>query len=72
MGAETPLDNPDSLKVRILYYIELFMVGAFSLEAVIRIISLGFLLNGETSYLRSIWNLGDFLVVIASIVSVIV
>jgi voltage-dependent calcium channel L type alpha-1D len=41
------------------------------LEALLKIISNGFILNGDQSYLRMGWNIIDFVVVITSTVSII-
>ena len=35
----------------------------------LKIVSLGFIINGENSYLRSGWNILDFAIVIVSVVS---
>jgi hypothetical protein len=42
----------------------------FVLELFIKIISYGFLFNGEHSYLRNNWNILDFFIVIISIITV--
>jgi hypothetical protein len=41
----------------------------FVLEACLKIVALGFLLNGRTSYLRSGWNILDFCIVSISLMS---
>jgi hypothetical protein len=47
-----------------------YLTGFFSIEALIKIITCGFLFNGKKSYLRSGWNLIDFIVVLTSLVSI--
>jgi hypothetical protein len=41
----------------------------FATEALLKIIMLGFLLNGKKSYLRNSWNILDFAIVIFSVFS---
>ena len=45
------------------------MTSIFSLEALLKILTSGFLLNGKKSYLRDAWNVLDFTIVVLSIVS---
>lgn len=45
------------------------MTGVFCFEAIIKIIVLGFLINGKKSYLKEYWNILDFFVVTVSILS---
>lgn len=71
LALENPHDNPESRKILILGYIDLVMTGIFFLEMVIKIIALGFAMNGENSYLKNGWNRLDFLIVMASIFSII-
>ena len=42
------------------------MTAIFSVEAIIKIISLGFLFNGPKSYFRRAWNKLDFFVIFVS------
>ena len=64
---EHPLDNPEALKVRILSYIDIAVSTIFILEAIIKILTFGFLFNGRDSYLRSAWNIMDFVIVCCSV-----
>jgi hypothetical protein len=41
----------------------------FIIEAAMKIIAMGFLINGPGSYMLSIWNTLDFLVVISALLS---
>ena len=43
--------------------------GIFCLEALLKIIAFGFLLNSKGSYLRNYWNALDFCIIIFSIMS---
>ncbi len=47
------------------------LTGLFSFEAVVKIITWGFLFNGRKSYLRIGWNIIDFCVVSLSLISFI-
>lgn len=71
MALETPLDNPEGKKVKILAAIDFFMTMAFTLEAVIKIIALGFLFNGKPSYIREPWNILDFIIVASALLGII-
>ena len=67
---DNPLNDPDSNLSITLGRIDYFMTGAFTLESVINIIHLGFIFNGDQSYLRDSWNVLDFLVVTLSLTSI--
>lgn len=47
------------------------MSGAFLIECIMKIIALGFLFSGSTSYLRNPENILDFVIVVASMLSII-
>lgn len=49
--------------------IDLAMTTIFCLEAILKIVSHGFILNGRKSYLRDGWNMLDFFIVALSVVS---
>lgn len=69
LAVESPLDNPNGLKLDILYYMDIVMTILFSLECVIKIFVLGFIINGKDSYLLNGWNIVDFFIVSISIFS---
>jgi voltage-dependent calcium channel L type alpha-1D len=41
----------------------------FTIEVIVKVIAVGFVINGKTSYIRDTWNMLDFIIVIISIVS---
>ena len=41
--------------------------GIFVVEAIIKIIAAGFLFNYKGSYLRNMWNIVDFIVVVSAV-----
>ena len=47
------------------------MTGIFTVEALFKIIALGFLFNGQKSYLRDPWNFLDFIIVLSGLTSFI-
>ena len=50
--------------------IDYAMTAIFTVEALLKIITLGFLINGPKSYLRiEPWNVLDFLIVVISLIS---
>ena len=49
-----------------------FMVTIlFTMELVTKVIVFGFLMNGDTSYMKNPWNDMDFIIVTVSVVSII-
>jgi len=42
---------------------EIYFLGIFCFEALLKIVALGFILH-KGSYLRSVWNIMDFVVVV--------
>jgi len=71
LSIDSPLNDPASILSFVTWAIDIAMTAVFTLEAVIKIIVLGFLFNGEKSYLRSWWSIIDFLTVVTSLVSYI-
>lgn len=71
LAFETPLDDPEGDKLRILGHIDFFMTIAFTFEALVKIIAAGFLFAGKNSYIREPWNILDFLIVIAALLGII-
>ena len=69
LAFEHPMEDPNSEMMEILKKIDIGMTAIFSLEALLKIITSGFLLNGKKSYLRDAWNMLDFTIVVLSIVS---
>lgn len=71
LALDNPLDNPDSNYKKLLFYIDCIFTFAFLFECIIKTIALGFFTNnlGDQfpAYIRSSWNLLDFIVVIASL-----
>lgn len=69
LAIDNPLDDPDSLKQKILGILDIVMTSVFSFEAIIKISVFGFLFNGKKSYLRELWNVLDIFVVTVSLLS---
>lgn len=61
------MEDPNEDYKVTLYYIDIFVTILFALECGLKIIAFGFLFNGKNSYMRTYWNILDFLVVIFSI-----
>ncbi len=49
--------------------VDIFLSSVFALECLAKVIALGFVSCGSTSYIRSAWNVLDFFVVLISIFS---
>ncbi|KAL7669231.1 hypothetical protein ACOME3_009896 [Neoechinorhynchus agilis] len=67
----TPLPNNDSTRMnRILEKVEYFFLVIFAVEAILKIVAHGFVLH-RNAYLRSSWNLLDFVTVVVGFLSII-
>jgi Ion transport protein len=71
LSLDSPLNDPNSTYSNVNNYIDYSITAIFTLEALLKIVVHGFLINGSESYLRVLWNFIDFLTVIISISSYI-
>ena len=53
-----------------LFYIDIAVTILFTFELILKVIVLGFLLNGKDSYIRNAWNIMDFIIVAISLISI--
>ena len=67
LALDNPLNDPKGKLTEILFYIDIAITGIFVIEAIMKILALGFISNGEESYLRNYWNTLDFIIVIISV-----
>jgi hypothetical protein len=74
-----PLANPDAADIILVGYMDNCFTILFTIEAIIKIIALGFFFNnpiirskGLTPYIRNPWNQLDFLVVVSALIDFIV
>ena len=72
---DNPLFDPESPDVVFVSYLDNCFTVLFTLEAIIKIVAMGFLFNnqtlrekGATPYIRNPWNMLDFVVVVASVI----
>ena len=72
LAAESPLEDPKSTSESVLKKIDYTITALFALEAFLKIVTLGLFRNGKHSYLRSPWNLLDFVVVVVSVAEIAV
>ena len=72
LAFEHPLEDPESDKMSLLNTIDLVFTAIFCVEAILKILSLGFIINGKDSYLLNTWNILDFGIVVLSFVSLTV
>ncbi len=68
---ERPSIDPNSLENIILVNANYIITFIFFIEMVIKIIALGFFI-GPNSYLKSIWNIIDFFLVIVSLIDIVI
>ncbi|MES1907626.1 MAG: hypothetical protein MHM6MM_000707 [Cercozoa sp. M6MM] len=71
LAFETPSLDTESHWGRFLYWFNVAATAVFSIEAIGRIIALGFFMH-EGAYLRNGWNTLDFVVVVVSVVEIVV
>jgi hypothetical protein len=60
--------NPDSKTKSALVVIDKLTIAIFTVEIISKIVAYGFLLNGEYSYMRELWNIMDFIILALSYV----
>lgn len=65
---DDPMDDPNSSLKDYLFRIDQVVTILFVIESLVKIIAFGFLFNGPHSYLRSLSNCLDFLIVVFSVV----
>jgi hypothetical protein len=70
LALNSPLNDPNGTYQRALYWVDFCTTVIFFIEAVIKILALGFLWNGESSYLRNPWSVIDFFIMILSVIAV--
>lgn len=69
LAIDNPLNNPKDMLSIVMNYMDIGITCCFALESLLKIITFGLIINGPGSYLRATWNIVDFSVVVASIVS---
>eukprot|EP00347_Sterkiella_histriomuscorum_P013804 403363301 len=72
LAVDNPLNDPESIVSSILGNVDIILTTIFTLECVMKIVGFGYINCGSTSYIRSGWNILDFIVVFLSIVSMMV
>ena len=67
---DTPLVDPTSIFAQVLSYVDIMFTVLFTIEALVKIMALGFFCNkmpGVGGYITNGWNILDFIVVCASL-----
>ena len=67
LAIENPLQDPDGQLSQVMFVINTVLTVIFVFEALAKIIASGLMLNGTDSYLRSTWNIIDFIIVLFSV-----
>lgn len=71
LGAQTPFPAHDTNSTnQLLEKIEYFFLALFTVECILKIIAFGFFFHPE-AYLRSAWNLLDFVIVVIGLMNLI-
>jgi voltage-dependent calcium channel R type alpha-1E len=71
LAFESPLENPKGTTVTVLTYIDYVMSSFFFCECITKVIALGFIGCGSSSYIRNPWNILDFIIVVSSLASMV-
>lgn len=69
LALSSPRNDPNDPLAQTLEKIDMLTTLIFAVEVLLKIIAGGFYWNGKHSYLKSRWNLADFLIMILSVVS---
>ena len=69
LALENPLQDPNGFLRIAVNKFDLFTTAVFLIEVLIKVLANGLLLNGKDSYLRNSFQILDFFIVIASIIS---
>jgi hypothetical protein len=79
LALDNPMADPESSMVIFMSYVDNCFTILFTIEAMIKIIAMGFLFNngelrskGISPYIRDAWNVLDFIVVVSSLLDFIV
>jgi len=72
LALDNPLNDPNGTLTNYLLLSDYVLTSFFICEGLMKIISQGFFLNGDGSYMKNGWNIIDFLVVVISVVSITV
>ena len=67
MAIDRPLEDPETPFKIYLNFIAEILTIIFAIEALIKIIALGFYWNGSKSYLKNGWNRLDFSIVLLTL-----
>eukprot|EP00879_Flechtneria_rotunda_P025426 GHRR01027021.1.p1 GENE.GHRR01027021.1~~GHRR01027021.1.p1 ORF type:complete len:328 (+),score=111.28 GHRR01027021.1:974-1957(+) len=67
LALEMPSQQPDSMFRKALEILDMVFAVLFALEALLKILVKGFMLNGQDSYLQNPWNVLDFAIVLIGI-----
>ena len=65
----SPTLDPNSKMVSTLFWIDASTSIIFLIEATIKIITFGFIFNGNQSYLKQRWNILDFTIIVFSVMA---
>ena len=68
LAIDSPVLDPDSKTKSALVVIDNLTMAIFTVEIISKIVAYGFLLNGEYSYMRELWNIMDFVILALSYV----
>jgi hypothetical protein len=70
LALDNPLNDPNGTMSDVLKYSDLIFTIIFGCEFILRVIVHGAIFNGEKSYLRTLGNVIDFLIVALSVLSI--
>ena len=71
LAFENPLNDPQGCLYHYLHMFDYVTTTVFMIEVLIKLVAYGFYFNGAQSYIRNVWNMLDFLIVVTSIISLL-
>ena len=67
LALDNPLLDPEGWQTKTIRYIDIVLTSIFVIEVALKVIAFGLLFNGPKSYLRSVWNLLDLVIIALSV-----
>ena len=69
LALDSPLTDPASPIKTAVYWMDIITTTVFLAEAFLKVVTFGFIINGDSSYLMQPWNILDFVIIVFSILA---
>lgn len=71
LALDSPVLEQQGPMKQALVILDYIFVAAFVVEALVKIVAMGLAFNGRSSYLRSAWNVLDFIIALLGVITVV-